>query len=392
MGATSDAVRYTSLLQAGKELYLKTYYNPSTHCFADCMYVSQIFGLSLGLLPEGSADEAAVWANAMSWFTVNGTNAKYGERFGGGIIALKLAYPLLHRFNLDGLGLRWQLASGNPSFGQWIDYEATTLWEAYPLTPTSGGASYNHIMFGGSGVWYYQALAGLARQDGSRSWSKLDISPPSSVSNWGDPVTSMLSFASASLDTPMGLASSSWSVSGAAPGYTECASVAENSDAVLTCDGGVFTDVAFASYGTPSGSCAKGFTEDPTCNAATSVSVVKAACVGKSSCTITASNDKFGGDPCVNVPKQLSVALTGSCTNKPPRYNLQTTIPANAVASVTVPLQGLTPATAVITESKTTVWQNGKFVPGVAGVTSASATNTSVTFQVGSGSYDFTLA
>ena len=72
----ADAAKYTTLLAGAQQLYLTSYYNATSHCFADCMYVSQIFGLTLGLLPSGSAEEAAVWAHAESWFNADGANAK----------------------------------------------------------------------------------------------------------------------------------------------------------------------------------------------------------------------------------------------------------------------------------------------------------------------------
>lgn len=72
------------------------------------------------------------------------------------------------------------------------------------------------------------------------------------------------------------------------------------------------SSVKFASFGTPGGSCAAGFTAGKTCNdlASTSVAVVKSNCVGKPSCTITASVQEFGGtDPCLGVKKHLSVQV-----------------------------------------------------------------------------------
>ena len=45
---------FGALATAARGLYLASYYNASSRCFADCMYVSQLFGLSLGLLPAGS--------------------------------------------------------------------------------------------------------------------------------------------------------------------------------------------------------------------------------------------------------------------------------------------------------------------------------------------------
>ena len=61
------------------------------------------------------------------------------------------------------------------------------------------------VQYGGSGSWYYATLAGLQRAPGSRSWRELVIAPPApgTLSN--------LTWANASIDTPMGLVSSAWS-------------------------------------------------------------------------------------------------------------------------------------------------------------------------------------
>ena len=54
------------------------------------------------------------------WFSANGTNAKYPEHFGGGIISLKLVYPQLVKRGLVGLGLRMMLQTDTPSPGYWV--------------------------------------------------------------------------------------------------------------------------------------------------------------------------------------------------------------------------------------------------------------------------------
>ena len=56
--------------------------------------MEQIFGLALGLQEDGGEDQKRVWANALAWFGPEGT---YPNRFGGGIVSLKLVYPLLDR-------------------------------------------------------------------------------------------------------------------------------------------------------------------------------------------------------------------------------------------------------------------------------------------------------
>ena len=102
-------------------------------------------------------------------------------------------------------------------------------------------------------------------------------------------------------------------------GPVACGVVPENNKLQLACpDGSPITTVAFASFGTPTGKCptlTKG-----SCDAASSRAVVEAACLGKTACTIPASNDEFGGDPCFDTVKQLAVALTcpgGACVRAP---------------------------------------------------------------------------
>jgi hypothetical protein len=59
-------------------------------------------------------------------------------------------------------------------------------------------------MFGGAQWHYFSDYAGLGRTPNSRSWSDLVIAPPDAD------VLDILSYASASIDSPMGLVSSAW--------------------------------------------------------------------------------------------------------------------------------------------------------------------------------------
>lgn len=86
-----------------------------------------------------------------------------------------------------------------------------------------------------------------------------------------------------------------------------CGQANEGSNLTLTAPfGAIFTNLYFASYGNPTGSCTslfRGF-----CHSANSESVVEAAAIGKNSFSLAVSNDNFG-DPCSNVPKKLMVQL-----------------------------------------------------------------------------------
>ena len=93
------------------------------------------------------------------------------------------------------------------------------------------------------------------------------------------------------------------------PTTVACATADEDSDAALSCPVGyVVSSIDFASYGTPTGDC-PAFSAS-SCNATTSVDIVSEACLGLSSCVITASNDVFDEDPCCGVIKNLAIAAT----------------------------------------------------------------------------------
>ncbi len=97
---------------------------------------------------------------------------------------------------------------------------------------------------------------------------------------------------------------------------TICQTVLENGTLTMTAPAGaVFTDVIFASYGTPNGSCGSYTTSS--CHASSSVAIVEAAALGNGSFTIEAANDIFD-DPCPGLPKRLTVEMEYSSLITPP--------------------------------------------------------------------------
>ena len=106
-----------------------------------------------------------------------------------------------------------------------------------------------------------------------------------------------LPYASGSLATIAGTYTTTWLRASA----TQCAdAVPENTVQTITCPGGasnVIQAVAFASFGTASGSCGN-YTADAACNAANSTAIVSALCLGKSSCVVNSSDTIFGEEGC----------------------------------------------------------------------------------------------
>jgi hypothetical protein len=84
---------------------------------------------------------------------------------------------------------------------------------------------------------------------------------------------------------------------------SSCFNTWENGTLTMTAPAGkTWAGVTFASYGTPN-SCVVG-----SCNATNSVSIISAACVNRTTCTISANNDIFS-DPCYGTGKRLHVIL-----------------------------------------------------------------------------------
>ncbi len=241
-------------------------------------------------------------------------------------------------------------------------------------------------MYGGFGSWLYSSIAGISRAPGSRGWSNLLFNPAVGASPNITLVTS-------SIDTPVGLVAVKWT--SAVDNTGQCGLVPENAVMNLTCvtksgAPGNFTSVNFASFGTPQGSCPTFSTG--TCNSANSMSVVSSLCLGKSTCSIPATNAQFGGDPCLNTVKALAVALEGDCLEV--QYQISTTVPVSSQATVVVNLAGSPANSVTVMEGSTPVWMNGTYVPGVPGVTGASVTpdGTAIGVATGSGNYVFSVA
>lgn len=133
--------------------------------------------------------------------------------------------------------------------------------------------------------------------------------------------------------------------------------VEEGSVLTLACAEGTGTisSIEFASFGLPSGSCPH-FAINSSCHAQTSASVVAAACVGKSSCSVPATLIQFGTDPCPNLHKQLSVVARG-CSAPGSSYVVDFGQNMNGVASIQ--LQNMTSGSSVVMRFGELVHQDG---------------------------------
>ena len=220
--------------------------------------------LELGVVPESITPQVV---NNMITAVKKGTHSNLPNAPTGGIVFTKYFWDVMKRYGNNGFGIEIMEAKSMPSFDFWLNptnggIGATTLWENWQSTAFVPHGSYNHIMYGGFGRWMYAGMAGITRMPGSRGWNHIRFSPALHDS-------ASLTAATASVDTPKGVASIEWTTKA---NTGSCGSVPENKRLHLFCSSGTFTGVVFASFGTPSGTCGN-FTKG-SCDAPTSVDKV----------------------------------------------------------------------------------------------------------------------
>ncbi|WP_395057553.1 T9SS type A sorting domain-containing protein [Flavobacterium sp.] len=134
---------------------------------------------------------------------------------------------------------------------------------------------------------------------------------------------------------------------------TICGIVNEGQNLTLTAPvGQVITSINFASYGTPTGTCASNNLVISGCHSNTSRSQVEALALGKNSFTIAATNTVFG-DPCGGTVKKLAViAGYGVLANTTFSINSKISMYPNPAQSiVTVSYKSLSSANLEIMDS-----------------------------------------
>lgn len=267
--------------------------------------------------------------------------------------------------------------------------------------------SRDHIMFGSVAAWMYTDVVGLTqpqvptpRDVMSGSWSA-PTAGFSHVRAAPQVTRTAVQQADGWFDSLHGNFSISWY--NHTSGAQQCGETPENFNVSLDCGrgSGVIEDVVFASFGTPTGYCGV-YRSDASCDANTTLEIVRGACVGQSSCSILAS-DKVFGDPCYGTFKRLFVEATCSdsrwTVGRTPVLSMAVTVPPNTRGTIAVPVPD--PASPESTSfqiidqgagASCVVWEGGSYRSGCEGVLGASLVGGEVEVEVVSGSYELYLS
>ena len=317
---------------------------------------AQSLPLYLGL-PTTEAETKRV-GDALAKDVRTGT---YPGRTTTGLVGTKFVLSALVATGHADVALTIATAMEYPSWGRMLPASVHplgagegTMWEQWVGDIHHGSGSRNHIMFGGfEGPYFFGDLAGI--QNDGLGWDSITIAPA---------VAGNLTGVEATVGTLRGPIAVEWSSnSGGICGVGTEDGLKCTQPAVVNCSeasGGVIRTITFASYGAPSGSCGNWTS---TCAAKSSMDVVRAACLGKPSCVVNATNAVFGGaDPCPGVAKRLVIEATCSGI-----FEIKVSIPVSSTAAVRLPLlRNATAATATVRESGVPVWEAGAFNAGAA--------------------------
>ena len=188
LGRPVDAQKYQTLAAEIRKAFNQRFYDPQTSQYANGSQTALSCALYQGLVEPDL--QAAVVSNLVA-----NVERRQGH-LDCGILGTKyLLNALLDNGRAD---VAYRVAAQHtlPSWGQWVEQGATTLWENW-----RGAESRNHIMFGDVSAWFYKALAGINGDPKAPGFKRFIIKPQ---------VVGDLEWVAADFASPHGRISSEW--------------------------------------------------------------------------------------------------------------------------------------------------------------------------------------
>ncbi|NLH15170.1 MAG: family 78 glycoside hydrolase catalytic domain [Phycisphaerae bacterium] len=191
LGRVDEAKKYFEQAKAIKAAFNKTFYK-GDGIYDKGSQTAQSCALFQGLAESAEMDK------------ITGELVKNIEsqdhHIDTGILGAKYIFNSLANNGRIDVAYKMATQTTAPSYGNWIEKGATTLWEDWP-----GASSLNHIMFGDLSAWFYKYLAGIQIDPDAPGFGHFLIQP--------QPVGD-LKWVKAHTDTVRGRIESSWKIEG----------------------------------------------------------------------------------------------------------------------------------------------------------------------------------
>lgn len=200
LGNSSDAAKYTTLLEKIKAAFLKEYLTPNGRLVSGSQ-TAYTLALHFDMLPEALRAQAAERL---------ATNVKdYNNHLTTGFLGTPYLCHVLTRFGYTDIAFKLLMQETYPSWLYPVKMGATTIWERWDgqkpdsSFQTPGMNSFNHYAYGAIGDWMYRVVAGIDTYEDGPGYKHSRIMPH---------IGGNLTYANADLETGYGKLKSYWKI------------------------------------------------------------------------------------------------------------------------------------------------------------------------------------
>jgi alpha-L-rhamnosidase len=213
LGRKADAEKYDALTVRIRDAINGKYLNAATGIYGNGVQTELSFPLYWGVVPDSLRSKVA--ANLAQRVQSDSNHIDVG------LLGTKSILNALSENGYADLAYKVAAQETYPSWGWWIVNGATTLYENWKID-SKQDISFNHIMFGEIGAWFYKGLGGIKPDTNSPGFKNILLEPH---------FVTGLNQLQASHDSPYGRIVSSWMRTGNGIMYTVV--VPANSSATL---------------------------------------------------------------------------------------------------------------------------------------------------------------
>lgn len=164
LGNEEDSARYAALAEGIRKAFNKRFLNRQNMQYSNGSQAALSCALYQGLVEPADVD--AVMRNLVADVTA------HGDHLSGGILCAKYLMHVLADNGRADVAFRIAAQTTFPSWGDWLNKGATTLWENW-----NGDGTHNHIMFGDISAWFYDVLGGIQPDPAGPGFKKFIIRP-----------------------------------------------------------------------------------------------------------------------------------------------------------------------------------------------------------------------
>ena len=198
LGKRDDAATYAQQAAAVRDAFNASLFHADLGSYDRGSQTANAMPLALGLVPD--AARAAVIESLVRDIEAHQYHVTAGD------IGYHYVVRALTDAGRSDVMAKMLTVTTSPSYGYQLAHGATTLTEAWDSNPNS---SQNHFMLGHAEEWFYRGLAGIDFDLSRAPGSQIRIGP-----YIPDPGKVTITHAAASMLTPLGRISSSWTLSG----------------------------------------------------------------------------------------------------------------------------------------------------------------------------------